>query len=71
MNEIREMIKKHVEYTGSPLGTKILNDWVNYSARITKVIPVDYKRMIGNIERAYLAGLSGDEALMAAFEGRY
>ncbi len=71
MNEIREMIEKHVQYTGSPLGRKILADWLNYSARITKVIPVDYKRMIGNIERAYLAGLTGDEALMAAFEGKY
>ncbi|MHB8126402.1 MAG: glutamate synthase large subunit [Desulfitobacteriaceae bacterium] len=71
MNEIKEMIRKHVEYTGSPQGRKVLDDWKNYSLRITKVIPIDYKRMLGNIERAHQAGLSGDEALMAAFEGKY
>jgi glutamate synthase (ferredoxin) len=31
-------------------------------------MPRDYKRMLQAIERAKAAGLSGDEALVAAFE---
>ena len=69
MNEIKVMIQKHVEYTGSPLGRKILDDWKNCAQKFTKVIPKDYKRMLENIDRAHKAGLKGDEALMAAFKG--
>lgn len=71
MNEIKEMIAKHVNYTGSSLGKKVLEDWKNCSAKFTKVIPIDYKRMIENIDKAHKAGLNGEEALMAAFEGKY
>lgn len=68
LNEIKGMIEKHVLYTGSPLGKKILDDWKNYSNRFTKVIPKDYKQMMENIDKAHQEGLTGDEALMAAFE---
>lgn len=67
-NQVKEMIEKHVEYTGSPLGKVVLKDWMNYSQRFTKVIPKDYKQMLENIEEAHKAGLKGDEALMWAFE---
>ncbi|MPW26693.1 glutamate synthase large subunit [Alkalibaculum sp. M08DMB] len=66
--EVKAMIEKHVEYTNSPLGTTILQDWEKNVGRFTKVIPSDYKRMIKNIETAYASGLDGDDALMAAFE---
>ncbi|MGC7872807.1 glutamate synthase large subunit [Desulfosporosinus sp. SYSU MS00001] len=71
MNEIKRMIEKHVEYTGSPLGKKILLDWTGYAQRFTKVIPKDYKRMLQNIDKAHKAGLNGEEALMAAFEEHF
>lgn len=71
MNEIRAMIEKHVHYTGSPLGKKILDDWKAYALRFTKVIPTDYKRMLENIDKAYQTGLSGEEAIMAAFEENF
>lgn len=70
-NEVKAMIEKHVAYTGSPLGKKVLSDWDNYSERITKVIPKDYKKMMNNIEQAHKAGLVGDEALMSAFEASF
>ncbi|PYG86889.1 glutamate synthase domain-containing protein 2 [Ruminiclostridium sufflavum DSM 19573] len=69
IDEIRIMLEKHVEYTGSPLGRKVLANFTGYLQRFTKVIPKDYKQMLENIERAHKAGLVGDEALMAAFEG--
>ncbi|MCO1600797.1 glutamate synthase large subunit [Desulfosporosinus nitroreducens] len=71
MNEIQEMIQKHVESTGSPQGRRVLDSWESYSVRFTKVIPKDYKRMLENITKAQEAGLSGEEALMAAFEENF
>lgn len=71
MNEVQEMIEKHVRYTDSPLGKNILADWKNYGPRFTKIIPADYKRMLENISKAHEAGLSGEEALMAAFEASF
>ena len=68
MNEIKAMIEKHVEYTDSPLGKRILEDWKGYSLRFSKVIPKDYKRMLENIDKAHKAGFSGEKALMVAFE---
>jgi glutamate synthase (ferredoxin) len=36
--------------------------------KFVKVMPKDYKRMLACIERAQAQGLTGDEAIMAAFE---
>ncbi|MBF7097060.1 glutamate synthase large subunit [Alkalibacter mobilis] len=71
LEDLKSMIEKHVECTDSPLGEKVLKDWGSYSARFTKVIPVDYKRMLVNIEKAHNAGMTGDEAVMVAFEEIY
>lgn len=71
LQEVKHLLEKHVEYTGSPQGKKILGDWPSNSHRFTKVIPKDYKRMLENIENAHRAGLSGEEALMVAFEENY
>lgn len=71
MNEVKEMIEKHVEYTNSTKGKEVLADWKNYRERFTKIIPIDYKRMLENINKAHKAGLSGEDALMAAFEENF
>jgi len=68
IDEVRGMIEKHVQYTGSQMGKKVLDAWEVYCPRFTRVIPVDYQRMLNSITRAYKAGLSTEEALMAAFE---
>ncbi len=65
---IKEMLEKHVSYTGSPMGARVLADWKSYAQRFTKVIPKDYKKMLENIENAHQQGYAGDEALMVAFE---
>jgi glutamate synthase (ferredoxin) len=36
--------------------------------RFARVIPKDYKRVLACLQRAHDQGLSGDEAVMAAFE---
>ena len=38
------------------------------SKRFVRVMPRDYKRMLACIARAHEQGLTGDEAIMVAFE---
>lgn len=71
MYEVKALINKHVAYTGSPSGKNILANWKNYVPRFTKVIPIDYKRMQASIEKSHKSGLSGEDALMQAFEKNY
>jgi len=66
--EVRTMIEKHVKYTKSDLGRNILKLWDDMTPRFVKVMPRDYKRMLQAMERVTKAGLSGEEATMAAFE---
>ncbi|MGB4438356.1 MAG: glutamate synthase large subunit [Sedimentibacter sp.] len=71
VDEIKEIIQKHVNYTGSPKGKKIIHNWESYSHRFTKIIPSEYKDMIINIDKAHSMGLEGHEALSFAFKERY
>ncbi|REK74661.1 glutamate synthase large subunit [Paenibacillus paeoniae] len=66
--ELRGMIERHVQYTESAVGTRILNDWDVELAKFVKVIPKDYKRMLEQIRKAEDTGLQGGDALLAAFE---
>ncbi len=66
--DVKKMIENHVEYTRSSLGSSVLDNWDSNVSKFVKVIPKDYQRMLEAIERATQAGLSGEEAIMAAFE---
>jgi glutamate synthase domain-containing protein 3 len=65
--EVRALVERHLAYTGAraPGGPRRLGP---DGARFVKVMPNDYKRMLACIERAHGQGLTGDEAVMAAFE---
>lgn len=65
---VRELVEKHLLHTGSERAGLILENWEEMINKFVKVIPKDYKRMLSAIERAYQMGLSGDEAIMVAFE---
>ncbi|NKB67510.1 MAG: glutamate synthase large subunit [Candidatus Latescibacteria bacterium] len=65
---LKATIQRHVDYTGSPLGQRILDQWDAMVPLFVKVFPRDYKRVLAALERAEAAGLSGDEAVMEAFE---
>jgi glutamate synthase (NADPH/NADH) large chain len=65
---VRAMIQKHFDYTKSERAKAILKDWDKFVPKFVKVMPKDYKRMLACIERAQAQGLTGDEAIMAAFE---
>ncbi len=66
--EIKQMITKHAEYTGSDKAKRVLADWDNNVSKFVKVMPRDYKRVLEAIKQAVDSGLSGDDALSAAFE---
>ncbi len=65
---VKGMIEKHAECTGSSRAAMVLTNWDRYQSRFVKVMPMDYKRVLQALERAQAAGLSGDDALTAAFE---
>ncbi len=46
VRELKDLITRHFNYTGSPLAEKILGDWENYIDRFIKVIPYEYKRVL-------------------------
>jgi glutamate synthase (ferredoxin) len=65
---IKSMVAAHAEKSGSLRAANILADWDGFLPRFVKVMPMDYKRVLEALERARAAGLSGDDALAAAFE---
>jgi len=46
INELRELISKHLNYTGSKKAKMILDDFDRFLPMFIKVIPYDYKRVI-------------------------
>ncbi len=68
ITSLRAIIQKHLDYTKSERAKTILARWDAFVPQFVKVMPKDYKRMLACIERAQAQGLTGDEAIMAAFE---
>jgi glutamate synthase (ferredoxin) len=66
--DLRGIIERHVRYTGSKKGQYVLDNWDKLLPKFIKVMPRDYKRMLFAIDRVVKSGLSGDEALLTAFE---
>jgi glutamate synthase (ferredoxin) len=65
---VKNMIWRHAYNTGSRRAWTILNNWVDFVSRFVAVIPKDYKRMIQAIDQAEKNGLSGNDAVLSAFE---
>ncbi len=68
IKEVEDMIRQHARYTNSELAWRILGDWDRKISKFVKVMPKDYKRMLEALERVRAAGLSGEVAVMTAFE---
>jgi glutamate synthase (ferredoxin) len=66
--EIHEAIEKHTACTRSRKAAGILARWDDMLPKFRKVMPRDYKRVLTALEKARQEGLSGDDALNAAFE---
>jgi glutamate synthase (ferredoxin) len=68
INTLKAMIERHHEYTGSEVADRVLSDWDNAVQKFVKVMPHDYKRVLEAMKRVEGSGLSGEAAVMAAFE---
>jgi glutamate synthase (ferredoxin) len=68
INRVKALIEKHLTWTDSSRAKQVLANWEASVQRFVKVIPKDYKRMLACITRAHDQGLTGDEAIMVAFE---
>ncbi len=68
IESVWKMIQRHQTYTKSERATKILADWQSYVSKFVKVMPQDYACVLKELKLAHEKGLSGDEAIMAAFE---
>ena len=66
--ELKSMIERHARLTGSTRAAEVLAAWEETLPKFVKVLPKDYKRVLLAMDRVMAAGLSGDEAVMAAFE---
>ncbi len=66
--ELKAMIENHATQTGSARARAVLEDWDASVPQFIKVMPKDYKRVLQAMDRVTAAGLSGEEAVMAAFE---
>ena len=67
IDELKAMIEKHANYTGSTVAQKVLDHWSETLPKFVKVLPKDYKRVLEAEKRVRAQGLSGEEATMAAF----
>jgi glutamate synthase (ferredoxin) len=65
---VKDMIEQHAIYTHSSRAAKILGSWQDHAPRFVKVLPKDFARVLTALRKAQESGLSGDEAVNAAFE---
>jgi glutamate synthase domain-containing protein 2/glutamate synthase domain-containing protein 3/glutamate synthase domain-containing protein 1 len=65
---VRTMIEKHLNYTKSARAKQVLDSWAQMAPKFVRVMPRDYNRMLKCIARAHEQGLTGEEAIMVAFE---
>jgi len=48
--ELRGLIQEHLERTGSDVARRVLDEWDTISSKFVKVFPVDYKRVLAELE---------------------
>ena len=64
---LKDLIREHVEATGSPRGKEILQHFADYLPKFKKVLPHDYDRMLRLIAQMEEKGQDSEQAQMEAF----
>jgi glutamate synthase domain-containing protein 3 len=49
--ELKRLIERHREFTGSGRAEQILADWAGYLPKFVKVFPMEYRRALGKMSR--------------------
>ncbi|WP_019414829.1 glutamate synthase large subunit [Paenisporosarcina sp. TG20] len=68
LDDVYKMIEKHVEYTNSGLGKRILAYWEKYAPMFVRVIPKSYLKINDRIKGLQEEGLTIFDSQMTAFE---
>jgi glutamate synthase (NADPH) large chain len=66
---LRDVVSRHASETGSAVAADLLADWDRAVRRFSKVMPLDYKRVLEAAKAAAGAGTDVGEAIMAAAHG--
>ena len=69
MEEVRDLLVRHVRYTESAVGEKLLANWESVQSRFVKVVPRDYKRALAAMKRAEAEGIPWEQAVMEGAHG--
>lgn len=65
--ELRRLIQKHVDKTGSEKGRKILEAFEDYLPKFKKIIPNDYKKILKLSLHYEELGMDPEQAQVEAF----
>ena len=68
VEELRGIVQRHAEETGSTVAQELLDDWDLSVQRFTEVMPSDYKRVLEARAEALEEGLNEDEAAARIME---
>jgi glutamate synthase (ferredoxin) len=68
IERVHSMIERHHQFTGSVRARHVLDNWQSMLPSFVCIMPKDFKRAVASLARAHEQGLSGDEAIMVAFE---
>ena len=71
IQELHQMIKAHVEATGSEKGQEVLAHFQEYLPKFKKIIPNDYKKMTTLAARLEEQGMSPEQAQLEAFNENF
>ncbi len=69
-DQLRTLIDRHVEETGSDIGIRLLAAWETARTSFVKVMPRDYRRVLEAAAAARAAGEDELEAIMASAKAR-
>ncbi len=68
VDELYELLEKHVRYTNSIYAERILTYWENTVSKFVRVIPRNYATIQGRLKELLGNGVNKDEAEMQAFQ---
>ena len=68
--EVRSLLERHRDLTGSPRAAWILEHWPKHSRKFIKVFPHEYKRVLGvaRVETVYVSPVHSSPLVTAAAE---
>lgn len=67
---LRELLTKHIKWTGSEQAKRILDNWRGMSGKFVKVIPIDYRKALERLREREAANNEQTPATEEVFHGK-